>query len=1285
MHRLLIHALIGLSLIVTTSASAQSTGNSFRDEFEGSSLGSGWTFTDHFADAYPSRTADHVSLSMSGDQVSMSFRGGAEHNQWWIEHAQITRPFLGAGVYEMRMDTGIMSNEQFGIVFQGENPATFMMFMMYGNGSVRGYIERFVSVDGAIYRHTIPGSFRPSIPLPSAGPYYMRVTVSDDVPTQRVWKFEYSLDGTTWHLSREEVLEDFGLGENIGAITEVGLFVGNHPSALPGFDGRFAYFDYKPFGQLPPPAPSNLIALADDGSVELIWNAVFGSEGYNVYRDDGAGPTLLTTTTDTSHLDTTVANGTQYTYAITAFQGALESSAATVVALPQGVVPPVDPPADFPVEGMLLWLDADTALAETGAGNPATLWRDGSGWANDAAAGSIEAPTVIPAAINGRAALQFDGIDDHLRLPAGFEDFRDGMTLFIVAQPTALQPGFKLVALGNGAGSDMIVLGRNGGTAGLQYFTSDANDYVKWFGSADALVPGEAGLITVRQGAGIENAVVSTSVFKNGEPVGSGNVYVPPVIARSENLIGRSFWNEGMFEGKLAEVLIYDRELADAEAAIVQAYLDQKYALGIDPSNPPPDPDPGPDPIVLDAPANLVATAGDANVSLSWDAVAGATGYRLWRSEGSGSTFNSFYEITDTSHTDTGLVNGQAYTYVVTAFDATSESADSSPVTATPVANNPDPPSSGQLPAAGLVLLLDAEQAIADFGAGAEVTSWQDLSGTGSHAEAFPGEAPVVVANAINGRPALSFDGVDDYFSVTSGLDDFTSGLTLYVVARTTVLQQGFKLLALGNGAGNDMIVLGRAGGSSGLQYFTSDDRGAVGWFNTGSALTAGDIALYSVRQGGGGTGDPVTAVVERDLDVVGSGRVFVPTVTARTGSLIGRSFWNEGMFQGQLAEVVLYDRSLSDAERAEVEAYLDDKYSLGLIQTVPPDPGPDPEPDPVPPNAPAILDAVGGDAVVTLSWSAVTGASGYRLWRANDGSTFGLLYEGPATSFIDAPLTNGQAYYYVVTAFDSAGESADSVQATATPVAIVPPDPDPEPDPPPAALPSSGLRLLLDAGSAAADFGLGVPVTSWRDQSPDGSDAWSSVATAPVLVADAIGGQPALRFDGIDDHFNLPTGFEDFTAGVSLFVVMRPTVLQQGFKILALGNGANQDMLVLGRAGSQNGLQYFTNNEFGNVTWFNSAPVLSEGSAALFAIEHEGSTARVVHNGVVITESAVDLPSVSPRGVNYIGRSYWREGYLQGDLAEIILYDRTLTDDERSSVEIYLDAKYSLGMHTTP
>ncbi len=1187
MHRSLIHALVGLSLLVSLPVAAQSTGNPFRDDFDGASLDAGWTFTDHFANAYPASTADHVTLSMTGDEVSMSFPGGTEHNQWWVEHAQITRPFMGAGVYEMRMSSPTTSNEQFGIIFQGEDPATFLMFMMYGDGNVLGYVERFVSIDGSIYRHTIPGSFWPEIPNPNSGPFYMRVSVSDDVPTQRVWKLEYSVDGVTWHLSRDEVMEGFGLGENIGTITKVGLFVGNHPSAFPGFDARFDYFDYKPFGQLPPPAPTNLIALASDGLVELVWNAVIDAEGYNVYRDDGTGPTLLAATTDTTHLDASVVNGTEYTYTVTAFEGGLESSAATVVAVPQGVTSPVDPPADLPIDGMLLWLDAETALSETGAGNPATLWRDGSGWGNDASAQSIVAPTVVPAAIHGRAALQFDGVDDHLRLPAGFEDFRDGMTIFMVAQPAALQPYFKLIALGNGAGSDMVVLGRNGNSAGLQYFTSDLYDSVRWFGTADALVAGQPALFGVRQAAGVENGVVSATVLRNGEPMGSGDVYVPPVVSRAENLIGKSFWNDGMFQGQLAEVLLYDRALDDAELSIVQAYLDAKYGLGIDPDNPPPDPDP--DPTVLDAPTRVIALAGDGSVSLSWDAVAGATGYRVWPSEDGGASFGGYYEVADTNYTDTGLVNGQAYTYVVTAFDGTTESADSSPVTATPVADDPDPPPvPGEIPTAGLVLRLDAEQAIADFGAGAEVTSWRDSSGAGLDAEAFPGEAPVVLADAIHGRPALVFDGVDDYFSLPSAPEDFGSGLTLYVIARPTALQESFKIVSLGNGIDNDMIVLGRAGGGDGLQYFTSDEYGSVGWFNTASGLSTGDVGLYAVHQGGGAVGDSVVAEVSRDLEVVGSGTVFVPTNAVRTGSLIGRSFWYDGLFEGELAEIVLYNRALSDTERAEVEAYLDDKYSLGLVQTVPPDP--DPDPDPVP-----------------------------------------------------------------------------------------------NPDPPPAELPSAGLVLLLDAGSAASDFGVGAPVTTWRDRSPDRSDAWSDPGTAPVVVADAIGGQPALRFDGVDDHFNLPSGFEDFGAGVSMFMVMRPTVLQEGFKILSLGNGIDQDMLVLGRAGGLNGLQYFTSNEAGNVTWFNSAPVLSEGTAGLFAVEHEGSTARIVYDGVVITEGAVDPPTITPRSVNYIGRSYWWDGYLQGDVAEIILYDRVLTDTERSSIEAYLNTKYSLGMGLAP
>ena len=103
----------------------------------------------------------------------------------------------------------------------------------------------------------------------------------------------------------------------------------------------------------------------------------------------------------------------------------------------------------------------------------------------------------------------------------------------------------------------MIVLGRSGSSAALQYFTSNSGGSVGWFNTGDALVVDETSLYSVLQGGGAADAGVTATVSKNGESVGSGSVYVPPVTTRSTNYIGKSFWNEGYFEGDIAEVLIY--------------------------------------------------------------------------------------------------------------------------------------------------------------------------------------------------------------------------------------------------------------------------------------------------------------------------------------------------------------------------------------------------------------------------------------------------------------------------------------------------------------------------------------------------------------------------------------------------------------------------------------------------------------------------------------------------------------------------------------------------------
>jgi hypothetical protein len=92
----------------------------------------------------------------------------------------------------------------------------------------------------------------------------------------------------------------------------------------------------------------------------------------------------------------------------------------------------------------------------------------------------------------------------------------------------------------------------------------------------------------------------------------------------------------------------------------------------------------------------------------------------------------------------------------------------------------------------------------------------------------------------------------------------------------------------------------------------------------------------------------------------------------------------------------------------------------------------------------PAGLTATAGDALVTLTWTASTGATGYNVKRATtNGGPYTKLAAPTSTGYADTAVTNGTTYYYVVSALNAAGESADSAQVSATPKApSVPPAP---------------------------------------------------------------------------------------------------------------------------------------------------------------------------------------------------------------------------------------------------
>ena len=91
------------------------------------------------------------------------------------------------------------------------------------------------------------------------------------------------------------------------------------------------------------------------------------------------------------------------------------------------------------------------------------------------------------------------------------------------------------------------------------------------------------------------------------------------------------------------------------------------------------------------APTGLTATAGNAQVSLSWAVSSGATSYTLYRATSSGAETSLITGLTGTSYTNTGLTNGTTYYYKVAAVNSAGTSGLSSEASAAPTAGGGTP------------------------------------------------------------------------------------------------------------------------------------------------------------------------------------------------------------------------------------------------------------------------------------------------------------------------------------------------------------------------------------------------------------------------------------------------------------------------------------------------------------------------------------------------------------------------------------------------------------------
>ena len=528
-------------------------------------------------------------------------------------------------------------------------------------------------------------------------------------------------------------------------------------------------------------------------------------------------------------------------------------------------------------------------------------------------------------------------------------------------------------------------------------------------------------------------------------------------------------------------------------------------------------------------PQNLQATTGNHEVTLTWDVPATdggttITNYVIYR----GIVTNGETLLVTVgnvlSHLDTGLTNGVTYYYKVAAINSVGEGPNSTEASATPLAV-PSEPQNLQATTASHEVTLTWDAPATDGGtpivnysifrslvSGGEVflikignvLTYRDTGLTNSLTYYYKvtawnamGEGPrsgeVSAVPGAEPGPPIGLGAVPANRQVTltwSPPSDIGGApITNYMIYRGTVPNGETLLVTVGNVL--SYVDTGLTNGQ--IYYYEVSAKNSLGEgpkSNEASATPATTPTQPSTLAAIAGIGQ-VTLSWLPPLD---NGGAPVTGYTVYRGTIPGgetllTSLGNVlGYVDGGLANGATYYYQVSAVNRVGPGS-----RSVEASATTPTEP-----------LAPRNLQAAAGSGQARLTWSAPASDGGmsvtnYRVFRGtNTGGELFLLEIGNVLAYTDTGLTNGQTYYYEVTAKNAVGEGPMSGEASATPSAGP-------------GIPTAPRNLQAVAGSryvtltwAAPSSDGGAPITNYRIYSGTSSGSKRFIAeigSSPTFV----------------------------------------------------------------------------------------------------------------------------------------------------------------------------------------
>ena len=225
--------------------------------------------------------------------------------------------------------------------------------------------------------------------------------------------------------------------------------------------------------------------------------------------------------------------------------------------------------------GLQLWFEADSETYTDGAA--VTNWHDKSGLGRDLTSGSASAaPTFRAAAVNGRAAIEFDGVANMLKTYNSTFTIPQPSTFFIVYRsldPDTAARAFVFDSRNSGVRN---TFGRPSASAIRMYSNSDFDvggvtypmpSYSIWSGTYNG---GASKLY--RDGALLRTGQTGSAALDSGFTVGGLNTAGTGGYDFSHSFV--------------AEILYYSADLGDTDRQAVTDWLNSKYAVTTPPVAP---------------------------------------------------------------------------------------------------------------------------------------------------------------------------------------------------------------------------------------------------------------------------------------------------------------------------------------------------------------------------------------------------------------------------------------------------------------------------------------------------------------------------------------------------------------------------------------------------------------------------------------------------------------------------------------------------------------------------